>query len=64
MNSYINLFEYASSVLAYMGRPEMGTNLYDMSSRQMDMEEVEDILNSEPKPATIPRNKSWFEKKK
>lgn len=60
----INLFEYASSVLAYMGRPEMGTNLYDMSSRQMDMEEVEDILNSEPKPAIRPRNKSWFEKKK
>lgn len=60
----LNLFEYASSMLAYMGRPMMGTNMYDMTSKQMDMEEVVEIINSKPISIETKKKykKSYFDK--
>lgn len=59
----INLYQYASSMLSYLERPPMGYNMYDMTNKQMDMEQVEEIMNSEPTPVTKPRfKKSWFDK--
>lgn len=58
----INIFEYASSMLAYIGRPMMGTNMFDMSSTQIDTEQVAEVLNNKPIPVVNKHKKSYFDK--